>query len=94
MLNGTTGLEGEVAPADGYLPEESLVLTAGYLIERKGIAYLIDAIGRLRRAGRRVHLAIVGEGPMRGVLAAQAEVCGVADTVHFLGRIRTPTSSP
>ena len=87
VLNGTTGLGGEVAPADGYLPGEPLVLTAGYLIERKGIAYLIDAIGRLRRAGRRVHLAIVGEGPLRGVLAAQAEACGVADTVHFLGRI-------
>ena len=87
VLNGTTGLEREVAPAHGYIPGEPLVLTAGYLIERKGIAYLIDAIGRLRGVGRRVHLAIVGEGPLRGALAARAEASGVADTVHFLGRI-------
>ena len=65
VLNGTTGLEERVAPASDYLPGEPLVLTAGQLIERKGTADLIAAVGRLRRAGRRVQLAIVGEGPLR-----------------------------
>ena len=46
-----------VEPADDYLPGEPLVLTVGYLIERKGIRDLIAAVGRLRRGGRRVHLA-------------------------------------
>ena len=63
------------------------MLTAGYLIERKGIRELIAAVGRLRRDGRRVHLAIIGDGPLRGALAAQAEADGVADAVHFLGRV-------
>lgn len=87
VLNGTTGLGRTVEPADDYLPGEALVLTVGYLIERKGVADLIDAIGMLRRAGRRVHLAIVGDGPLRGVLGAQAHAQGVADAVHFLGRV-------
>ena len=87
VLNGTTGLGREVEPAADYLPGEPLVLTVGYLIERKGIRELIAAVGRLRRDGRRVNLAIVGDGPMRGALAAQAGADGVTDAVHFLDRV-------
>jgi len=87
VLNGTTGLGRDVAAAADYLPGEPLVLTVGYLIERKGIRELIAAVGRLRADGRRVNLAIVGDGPLRGALAAQAEADGVADAVHFLGRV-------
>lgn len=87
VLNGTTGLGREVEPAADYLPGEPLVLTVGYLIERKGLSELIAAVGRLRAGGRRVNLAIVGDGPLRGALAAQAEADGVADAVHFLGRV-------
>ncbi|MBE3034796.1 MAG: glycosyltransferase, partial [Actinobacteria bacterium] len=87
VLNGTTGLGREVAPAADYLPGEPLVLTVGYLIERKGIRELVAAVGRLRRDGRRVHLAIVGEGRLRAALEASAEAEGVADSVHFLGQL-------
>jgi len=87
VLNGTTGLGGVVEPAADYLPGEPLVLTVGYLIERKGLRELVTAVGRLRAGGRRVNLAIVGDGPLRGALAAQAEADGVADAVHFLGRV-------
>ena len=87
VLNGTTGLGREVEPAADYLPGEPLVLTVGYLIERKGLRELVAAVGRLRRDGRRVNLAIVGDGPLRGALAAQAEADGVADAVDFLGRV-------
>ncbi len=87
VLNGTTGLGREVEPAADYLPGAPLVLTVGYLIERKGLRELVATVGRLRAGGRRVNLAIVGDGPLRGALAAQAEADGVADAVHFLGRV-------
>jgi glycosyltransferase involved in cell wall biosynthesis len=87
VLNGTTGLGATVEPADDYLPGEPLVLTVGYLIERKGIRDLIAALGRLRREGRVVHLAIAGDGPLRGALEEQAAQEGVAEAVHFLGRV-------
>jgi teichuronic acid biosynthesis glycosyltransferase TuaC len=86
-LNGTTGLGATVEPADDYLPGEPLVLTVGYLIERKGTRDLIAALGRLRREGRAVHLAVAGDGPLRAALEAQAAAEGVAETVHFLGRV-------
>jgi len=87
VLNGTTGLGQVVEPADDYLPGEPLVLTVGYLIERKGIRDLVAALGRLHRQDRAVHLAIVGDGPLRGALQAQAAQEGVAQSVHFLGRV-------
>lgn len=87
VLNGTTGLGATVEPAVDYLPGEPLVLTVGYLIERKGIADLIAAAGRLHANGRRVHLAIVGDGPLRSALQQHAAAEGVADRVHFLGRL-------
>jgi glycosyltransferase involved in cell wall biosynthesis len=87
VLNGTTGLAEQVEPASGYLPGEPLVLTVGQLIERKGTADLIAAVGKLRRSGRRVQLAIVGEGPLRQALGERASAEGVAGDVHFVGRM-------
>ncbi len=87
VLNGTTGLHQAVEPANDYLPGELLVLTVGYLIERKHVDCLIAAMARLRRRRPRVHLAIVGDGPLRRALEAQAAAHGVADVVHFLGRL-------
>lgn len=87
VLNGTTGLGTPVEPASDYLPGEPLVLTVGQLIERKGTADLIAAVGNVRRAGRRVQLAIVGTGPLRHALEAQAAAEGVTDDVHFVGRM-------
>ncbi len=87
VLNGTTGLGMRVEPASDYLPGEPLVLSVGQLIERKGTADLIAAVGKLRRAGRRVQLAIVGGGPLRHALEEQAAAEGVSDDVHFVGRM-------
>jgi glycosyltransferase involved in cell wall biosynthesis len=87
VLNGTTGLGQIVQPADDYLPGKPLVLAVGYLIPRKGLRDLVAAVARLRRRGRTVDLAIVGDGPQRDVLMRQASAEGVADTVHFLGRV-------
>jgi teichuronic acid biosynthesis glycosyltransferase TuaC len=87
VLNGTTGIGQNVHPADDYLPGQPLVLTVGYLIQRKGLKDLVAAAGRLRRRGRTIHVAVVGDGPLRDALARQAAAEGVADNVHFLGRV-------
>jgi glycosyltransferase involved in cell wall biosynthesis len=87
VLNGTTGLERVVEPATDYLPGEPLILTTGYLIERKGMAELIDALALLRRDGRGARLAVVGDGPLRADLGKRAADRGVADAVEFLGRL-------
>ena len=73
---------GATSPApDGKGP----VLFVGRLVERKGVAHLIEAIARLGSLGPR--LEIVGEGPERPGLEALAERLGVADRVVFRGKI-------
>jgi teichuronic acid biosynthesis glycosyltransferase TuaC len=95
--NGTLGLT-PVAPAD-FAPGVPLLFTAGYLIARKGHAAVLEALARLSPAApggagdsggdprRETQWAIAGDGPLRDELAAEAGRIGLADRVHFLGRI-------
>jgi colanic acid/amylovoran biosynthesis glycosyltransferase len=65
--------------------EPGLVLGAGRLVEKKGHDVLIEAVRRLRRAGRDVRCVIVGEGPLRAQLERQVAEAGLGDAVQLLG---------
>jgi len=71
------------AAQDGTGP----VLFVGRLVERKGVAHLIEAIARLGPAEGAPRLEIVGEGPERPGLEALAQRLGVAHRVAFRGKI-------
>jgi glycosyltransferase involved in cell wall biosynthesis len=58
-----------------------LAVAVGRLHQNKGFALLLEALSMTRE----VHLAIAGEGPLRGALEDRARVLGVADRVRFLG---------
>jgi len=88
--------------ADHFRPDETekpymafdgarhIVAFAGWLIERKRVDIAIAALPHLD-AG--VHVAVAGEGPLRAALEAQAKRLGVADRVHFLGKV-SPSDMP
>lgn len=59
-----------------------IILTAGRLVYYKGIDVLIRAM-----RGVDAHLVIVGDGPLRGELQADADAAGVADRVSFAGAV-------
>jgi glycosyltransferase involved in cell wall biosynthesis len=69
------------ATRDGAGP----VLFVGRLVERKGVAHLIEAMARLGSLGPQ--LEIVGDGPERPGLEALAQRLGVANRVVFRGKI-------
>jgi glycosyltransferase involved in cell wall biosynthesis len=71
--------------APGQAPPVYDVISVGQLIARKRMDVLIDAVAELGRRGRRVTLAILGDGPLRSELAQQIERLGVADRVTLLG---------
>ena len=58
----------------------------GRLVPYKGPDMLLEAAAPLLRDGRLV-LDIIGDGPMRGALEAQADALGVAGAVTFHGNL-------
>jgi len=69
----------------GFGPGEKIVGTVTRLMESKGNRYLIEAASILARKRNDVRIAIVGEGPLRSELEAQARELGIAGRVSFLG---------
>ncbi|MET0627225.1 MAG: glycosyltransferase family 4 protein [Acidimicrobiia bacterium] len=67
----------------GLDPDVPLVVGVSRLVPRKGFDGLIDAVDALPG----VHLAIGGAGRDRSRLEARAARPGLADRVHFLGRV-------
>ncbi|HWA14940.1 MAG TPA: glycosyltransferase family 4 protein, partial [Gemmatimonadales bacterium] len=61
------------------------MLSVGQLAAAKGLPVLLDALARLVRKGRDARLSLVGDGPLRVALEAQAEALGVASRVDFEG---------
>ena len=65
------------------LPDGALRLVSiGRFAEQKGQVALIEALA-LTRA--KPHLALVGDGPMRGLIEARIAALGLADRVHLTG---------
>src|SRR5690349_21623194 len=70
---------GEAKARLGLGIERPVIGTVGRLEPRKGTSTLIDALAVLRADGRHdAALVVVGDGPLRAELAAQAERLGVA----------------
>jgi rhamnosyl/mannosyltransferase len=66
---------------------DRIVLTVGRLVYYKGLEFAIRAMKRVNG-----HLLIVGQGPLRDSLAAEARRAGVADRVTLLGHV--PDTTP
>jgi glycosyltransferase involved in cell wall biosynthesis len=60
---------------------QTLVLAVGRLVEKKGFRHLLEAAARVPE----VHVAVVGDGDLRGELAALAATLGAS--VSFLGAL-------
>lgn len=78
-------------PIDGAapvaLPAGRVVLGVGRLVAQKRWDRLVAALPALPAD---VAVAILGEGPLRGALAHQAQALGVADRLHLPGHVADP----
>jgi len=66
-------------------PGEPVILSVARLVEKKGLEDLIMAAEVLRRRGRAIKVEIIGTGPLRDTLQAQAQRLGLADRVRLAG---------
>lgn len=78
-----TGVDLDLFRPQPRKPGPPLLLTAGYLIERKGQALVIDALRHLPDA----RLLIAGDGPDRPQLTAQIAALGLQNRVSLLGSV-------
>ena len=80
------GIEPACFPAPVPLPERPLRLASiGRFVEQKGQMVLIRAMAELVRAAPEVHLALIGDGPMRADLEAAIAAEGLAGHVTLTG---------
>jgi colanic acid/amylovoran biosynthesis glycosyltransferase len=61
------------------------VLTIARLIEKKGVAFAIDAVSRLLSKGEKVEYSIVGDGALREDLQQLIKSLGIERQVRLLG---------
>ena len=69
------------------LDQARLLLTVGHVTERKGQQVVIRALPQILKEVPDVHYLVAGLPALKQKYSALAESLGVADRVHFLGRV-------
>jgi colanic acid/amylovoran biosynthesis glycosyltransferase len=62
------------------------LVTVGRLVEKKGVAFGLEVVASLAREGRPVEYHVIGDGPLRPALEAQARACPPG-SVRFHGAL-------
>ncbi len=75
----------EFHPPDTAREESYTLVFVGRLIKQKGITYLLQAMAQLRGAYPSLRAYIVGDGPLRDELSAEAGALGIGGQVSFEG---------
>lgn len=66
-------------------PVPDRLVFVGRLVAAKGVPVLLQALALARRAKPSLTIVLVGDGPDRAVLEAEARALGLGDAVSFLG---------
>ncbi len=66
-------------------PQPPRLLFVGRMVEKKGLAHLLEACTLLGRRGVRVQCRLVGSGPQEPLLRQQARALGLDGQVEFRG---------
>jgi phosphatidylinositol alpha-1,6-mannosyltransferase len=69
------------------LDSDQWVISVGRLEPYKGVDVSLQALARLRRAGRRVRYLVVGTGKKRSAYRGLATELGLGDAVRFIGSV-------
>ncbi len=69
----------------GGVGEPGLIVHVGRLVEKKGCSVLLEALAAIADRTPKARLVVIGEGPLRGRLEAQAARLGLGARVRLLG---------
>lgn len=71
----------------GIPTDARLIVFAGRTVPLKGVRELVTAWLELSRSDSNLHLAMLGDGPLRAELEARCAAANVADRAHFPGAL-------
>lgn len=74
-----------VAPGGHRDPSRFTLIHVGRLVPEKNHSFLFRVLKGLTQTEPNAQLWLVGDGPLRPVLEAEAAACGISDRVHFWG---------
>ncbi|MBI3360255.1 MAG: glycosyltransferase, partial [Chloroflexi bacterium] len=77
----------EICAELGLAPTGRVIGTVARLVPDKGIEHLVDAMARIAPRFPDAQCLIVGEGPLRPALTAQAQSLGLGGRVVFTGQL-------
>lgn len=83
LMRHYLGVPLATAPAAATLPPIPTILFVGRLVEKKGVALLVEAVARIVKSGRQVRLRLIGAGPLGDSLKSHVTARGLP--VDFLG---------
>jgi len=69
------------------LRDKKIILTAGRLVERKGHDVVLGALHKLKEFVPEAYYAIIGEGPMEGVIKQMIKTLGLENSVTLIGKV-------
>lgn len=74
-----------IKSALGLNSDDTLLLSVGSLIDRKGHRLLFESIAQLKQCRQRVYAALLGDGPERDALKALARKLNIDNQIFFMG---------
>ena len=90
-----TEVDGAALKVEQRLDGKRVIAFIGRLVEKKGVAFLLEALSQIVRdsTNRDLVLLVAGDGPLRDALVSQVQRLGLHDHVRFLGYVRDSGSS-
>ncbi len=83
VIVAPNGIDLEVIRQVDAAPDAADVVAVGRLLPHKRIDLLLEALAILREGGRALTAQVIGNGPQRDRLIAQARALGLSDSVQF-----------
>jgi colanic acid/amylovoran biosynthesis glycosyltransferase len=83
LLKLFIGVDREVFQPAATERDPNLIVFVGRLVEKKGCAYLLQAMAQVQREHPKARTIVIGDGPLRGSLEALAQQLNVS--CQFLG---------
>ncbi len=82
-----TGTTEELRRSLGLPRSDFVLVSVGRLVHQKNHSLTLEAVRRLRDEGLRLHLVIVGDGPLAGELRQQTAQLRLSEHVTFTGDV-------